>query len=294
MKRVSIVFTVFVLFLVACSSDKNKENLTKLVAEWQGKEIIFPENVLLAKHAKDTIPYTIPNAEFKVLLYVDSTGCAECKLKLDKWRQFGEQLDSISDEKVPFLFFIQSKDPKELSYVLRRNRIDFPIYLDTENQLNKLNRFIKHPMFRCFLLDKDNKVVTVGNPIYNYNIRDLYIAKIKGKAVTLKKETFATTVKLLSPKLVNWGTFSKKETKTHEIVLQNTGNKPLIIRDVDTSCGCIKVEYSRKLVQPNDKVKITLRYEADKEGFFSKKVKIFCNTQEGTPLSLLFKGSAEK
>jgi hypothetical protein len=53
--------------------------------------------------------------------------------------------------------------------------------MDMENTIMKLNNFPKEQDFRCFLLDKDNKVVMVGNPVLNPGIWELYKKIINGK-----------------------------------------------------------------------------------------------------------------
>ncbi len=79
---------------------------------------------------------------------------------------FSKHIDSIVNKKVSFLFYLQPKQSgiRELGYLLRRDRINFPVCIDLNNEIDKINKFSKNPMFRCFLLNKDNKVITIGNP----------------------------------------------------------------------------------------------------------------------------------
>ena len=83
----------------------SRDNSTeKLMLEWEGKKIIFPEKTQFALYGKDFVFDTIPDAEFKILTYVDSTGCASCKLRLPSWLDFIAQLDSMKLN-VPILFY---------------------------------------------------------------------------------------------------------------------------------------------------------------------------------------------
>jgi lipocalin len=50
----------------------------------------------------------------------------------------------------------------------------YPVFFDTANNINKLNKFNPNAKYQCFLLDKNNKVVFVGNPTYSYAIWQLY------------------------------------------------------------------------------------------------------------------------
>ena len=60
------------LFLLISCQPSPKEHITQLVEEWQGKEVRFPENPVFTRQLNDTVDYRIPEAEYKVLVYVDS------------------------------------------------------------------------------------------------------------------------------------------------------------------------------------------------------------------------------
>ena len=71
MKHISILIITLLSVLSACQ-DRNKQEITQIIKEWQGKEIVFPENPTFTQFGNDTIPYQIPESEYKIVLYVDS------------------------------------------------------------------------------------------------------------------------------------------------------------------------------------------------------------------------------
>jgi hypothetical protein len=161
--------------LFSCHEAETFETVMK---KWSGKTIKFPENNPVYIYAKDTAKYVIAgNKPYKILLYSDSTGCTNCKLRLAVWRDY---IDKIGD-KVDFLFWFNPKDEEELSTSFKINRFKYPVYMDKDDKLNKLNRFPTNPMYQCFLLDKDNKVILAGNPVYNTNLWELYKNIVSGK-----------------------------------------------------------------------------------------------------------------
>ena len=113
---VSILFSF--LFILSCTDGRNK--IEKQVNEWNNKEILFPGNPVFTSMVKDTVPYRIPETDYKVVVFVDSVGCISCKLQLPKWKEFMHEVDSLSGGNVPFVFFFQTKDVRELRYILRR------------------------------------------------------------------------------------------------------------------------------------------------------------------------------
>ena len=78
--------------LWSCSSETDA--YAKLVSEWQGREIVFPD-VMTDMITGDTIE--LSDVDFTILTYVDSLGCSSCKMKLPLWNEFLSQIDSITE-----------------------------------------------------------------------------------------------------------------------------------------------------------------------------------------------------
>ena len=187
MKTVLLYILLITAFFSCDNEQKEKEKqILQLVNEWQGKQIVFPENTVFTRYLTDTTNYQIPQSEYKVLIYVDSIGCTSCKLQLHKWKELIEYTDSVTQNKVPFLFFFHPKDAKEIRYLLKRDGFDRPICIDLDDRLNKLNKFPADMTFQTFLLDKNNKVTVLGNPVHNTAVKDLYLKQITGKTTQTK------------------------------------------------------------------------------------------------------------
>lgn len=176
-KLVIILFSS--LFLFSCSYDK-KHDIEVLVKEWNSKGIRFPDNPVFTRFVTDTVPYRIPRTDYKVVVFVDLVGCISCKLQLPRWKEFMHDVDSLSEGNVPFIFFFQTKNVRELRYILRRDNFSHPVCIDTEDSFNKLNRFPREMMFQTFLVDSENRVKVIGNPIHNLSVKDLYLKEIAG------------------------------------------------------------------------------------------------------------------
>lgn len=69
--------------------------------------------------------------------------------------------------------------------------------------------------------------------------------------------------------------------------MRNIGNRPLVIHDVRTSCGCTTVEYPSTAIGQGKDFKITVRYDAQTMGHFDKRIGIESNAADSvTVLSL--------
>jgi hypothetical protein len=180
-----IIFTLAILVFSSCKDNKLRNDATAIVKEWTGKEIQFPENTPCFSMAKDTSCVDLYSDNYKVLLFVDSAGCTSCRLKLSEWKKIMEEADSVFNKKPEFIFYFQPKerDEKEIKFILQHNGFHYPVFIDKENEIDRLNRFLSNAEYQCFLLDKDNKVLMIGNPVLNPGIWILYKKLIKERDV---------------------------------------------------------------------------------------------------------------
>lgn len=73
----------------------------------------------------------------------------------------------------------------------------------------------------------------------------------------------------------------------------NTGNEPLIITDVQKTCGCTKTDWSKEPVMPGQKGWVLAEYNAANEGAFNKAITVSANAKTAT-VKLYFKGTVVK
>ena len=285
----NLIFIIFSsLFLFSCSDDK-KHDIEILVKKWNNKEIRFPENPVFTRYVTDTVPYKIPKTDYKVVVFVDSVGCISCKLQLPKWKEFMHEVDSLSDGNVPFVFFFQTKDVRELRYILRRDSFSHPVCIDTEDSFYKLNRFPKEMMFQTFLIDSENRVKVIGNPIHNLSVKDLYLKEIAGiEAVSLP----VTTLEADSAEY-HYGVVGENMTASRKVILKNTGNEVFRIKGTTTSCDCMTAEYDWDEIPPGGKAAMTVKYKVEEPGDFWRTITIYGNIPEKS-FTLDFWGTVRK
>ena len=279
-----------VCLLVSSCEESDKERLSRLVQEWEGKEILFPAHSTLTIQGKDTVDFDFKGAAYTIVTYIDSMGCTSCKLQLHRWKELVKEVDSLTNGDVPFLFYFHPKDIKELRYLTRRDAFAYPVCFDEKDDFNRLNRFPSEMMFQTFLLDKENRVIALGNPIQNPKVKELYLNLIKGMGESTSKERL-TTVSINST-VIDFGSFPQSEKQERSFILTNTGNGLLVIQDIVTSCGCTKVEYSKEPVRPGETLEVKVIYEAEQAEHFNKTVTVYCNA-ENSPLRLAVKGAAK-
>ena len=285
----NIVFVILTFLLFSCQ-ENDKERIARLLNEWNRKEIKFPDHSVFTIQGKDTVSMDYRNTDFKIITYVDSIGCTSCKLQLHRWKELIAEMDSISSGTVPFLFYFHPKDMKELRYLTRRDNFTYPVCFDEDDEFKSLNRFPSEMTFQTFLLDKENKVIGMGNPVHNPKVKELYLMKITGE--NLSKADVTVTEMSVDRTDHNFGTFSMAEKQECIFRLTNTGNSLLVIHDVTTSCGCTKVEYGKEPVRPGESIELKVSYEAEESGRFSKVITVYANVKS-SPVRLRIMGDVE-
>ncbi len=88
---------------------------------------------------------------------------------------------------------------------------------------------------------------------------------------------------------INCGQVVYKHAVKAEFKMKNSGDKPLLISDVKTSCGCTTVSYPKGAIAPGKKFSVSAVYDAKQLGHFQKEVGIYSNASD-KPLLLTLKG----
>ena len=281
---------IMCLWLLASCSESREEAMLRLVNEWKDKSVIIPVRSVFTVQGKDVVDFNYRDAEYKILVYTDSVGCTSCKLQLPKWKQMIAEMDSLTGGRVPFLFYFHPKDSKELRFYLRRDNFTYPVCFEEDDYINRLNRFPSDMTFQTMLLNKENKVVAIGSPVLNPKIKDLYLEIITGKKKVGTDKSLTTVSMDQTEK--DFGNIPLNEKREHIFKLVNTGNKPLVIYDVVTSCGCTKAEYGKEPVRPGETLELKVIYNAEDKGRFRKNLTVYCNAED-SPLKLTVVGVVE-
>lgn len=90
--------------------------------------------------------------------------------------------------------------------------------------------------------------------------------------------------------IVDYGTIDQNSNGERDINFKNTGDAPLIISNVKSSCGCTVPSYEKKPIAPGASGKITVKYDTNRVGAFNKTITVTSNATEATKL-LKIKGT---
>ena len=77
--------------------------------------------------------------------------------------------------------------------------------------------------------------------------------------------------------IINYGTIDKGANGVRDFVFTNTGNAPLIISNVKSTCGCTIPKKPEKPILPGESDKIQVKYDTKRIGFIRKSISVTSN-----------------
>lgn len=99
------------------------------------------------------------------------------------------------------------------------------------------------------------------------------LATAKGKESIIKFDTSQ----------FNFGTFPQKQVRGCVFAFKNTGNAPLLINNVSTTCNCTSATHTKTPVLPGKVGYITVYFNGNlySKGHFHKNVDVYSNAANG-------------
>lgn len=130
----------------------------------------------------DTLFDTIDESDFtaiKVVVYVSSPLCSPCFKRY--LYSSSVYINRFPMDSVQFIYVMYPRPINEIQEAMDSLELSQTLVLyDKEDQYLKKNSLEKYTdMFRAFLLDKNNRVVLVGDPLRSTDIQKIYTEKIR-------------------------------------------------------------------------------------------------------------------
>ncbi len=271
MRCISIIFLVFLVLTTSCSSGIEKER--RILVSLLGQEITLPDS--LVYYIGDTpIDYTMDNADFKIVTYIDSKGCTACRMRLQEWDRYINSVMTSDDVDVAFLMILNTKEPDETRRVLAKYQFNHPVAIDYDDAFFTANTLPSENAYHTLLLDTDNKVVAVGNPVINPKVREVYDRIIKGEDACEKSNFCLVPVEAI-------GALNPGDTIVKRFAVLNTSEAPLTIQETVPSCSCLTAVVSSSAIAPGSTEFVTVTLVGDSvDGPFKRHIDIFYKEKE--------------
>ncbi len=253
----NLMMQLSLLAMISCSGS-NKEQ-QDIVAEWVGREIVIPGE-LGFQVGNIPVDYDFDAADFKIVTYVDSSGCTNCRMKLKDWEKVINSFKSFPDIDVNFLMIVGSDKREDIERLIKDNNFHNPVAIDSVGLFSKANPLPSRPEHQTFLLDADNKVIALGNPVYNPKVKELY-----GQLIFDSQDhKFPDETSSLCKNAVrSLGVVNRGDTITRLFRLNNNTESDLTLQEVTPSCHCVSAKADWDVLKSGEYVDIEISYVAD-------------------------------
>ena len=90
---------------------------------------------------------------------------------------------------------------------------------------------------------------------------------------------------------IDYGDINKGSNGVRTFTFENTGDAPLDIQGVRSSCGCTIPKKPEAPIEPGKKGEITVRYDTNRIGVFRKTITVNTNVASASIIALKIKGN---
>lgn len=289
---VTIFFTFFVILrngqLLKIDNEvdniewKLKRNTILLYESiYQNMSLLPIENI--SDNALDKF-YDYVTKEEKLIVLVPADPCRDCITKeLTMIRSLSKR---IGQNRI--LFLTQFSENRKSKLWKKTWDIEFPIYNNSGQRI--FSNIQDKEFIALFVLDSTMIPKHLFIPITNLpDLSERYYKFVN----SLFASSDTTRNKVSFDKLRHdFGNIKYGEPQSATFILTNNGNSPLVINNIETTCGCTVPTWDKSPISPNSSSEITVLYKADKTGFFQQKIFVYSNAKN-SPQGLIITGNVE-
>lgn len=85
---------------------------------------------------------------------------------------------------IPSKSLVMKREVRSTELLIANTNFDYPILIDTLGEFERLNPHLpKNQALHTFLLDENNRVILVGNPLRNKKIKEMFYKRVEGTAI---------------------------------------------------------------------------------------------------------------
>ena len=176
--RSKLLFFVSFILLMSCNGQTTVDDAVK---QLYGKKIKLDWNNLVVTGPENTDIETIKQAPFKIVTLFDEDSCTTCFMgHLEACITY---YNTLPKDSVSYICVVPIESQIIQLALQYFDTSGLTIISDADNSYTRKNRIEKYNTFFCsYLLDSNDKIILVGDPIRNSNVRKLYNKTIRETA----------------------------------------------------------------------------------------------------------------
>lgn len=255
------------MILMAASCSSGKTDYESAILEWTGREIVFPDSMRLAGGGV----FVKEPSDFTIVAYYDSEGCTGCRMKLPFWNQLIWKLDSLKNrDRVEVLLIVATERVDELTTLIKENSFPGKVVVDSDSLFMRANGLPENPYLQSFLLDSDNRVTLIGNPIDMHSLEKVYLKNIMQSDFEESEED-----DIDSGYEHDFGKIAGGRSVSHTFNMLNETADTLKVGDIASSCECTVGRVSMAVIPPGKAYSVDVTFRDTIPGEFHRTVTLY-------------------
>lgn len=140
---------------------------------------------------------------------------------------------------------------------------------------------------RTFLVDRDNRVLGVGDPAVNPQIMRLYTSILTNDSVRPQRRRMPKTSLVMFPSKMDIGRVVMGDSVVGEFHLGNYGDEPFVLDALLPSCECVTAVLSSDTIPPHSEAILRVVFREDEPiGSFERTVEVVGNIDPDFALTI--------
>lgn len=166
--------------MLSISCNKYVKSIEKDIEALTSNLIVVPEDLQTTISGIDTTINDFFSSKIKMVVYTNSESCSSCALsKLHMWHGIIKYAESYNGA-LKYYFIFNPPKGENIRLALKNSMLDYPVLLDSLGEFEHLNPHLpKNKAMHTFLLDEDNNVILVGNPLTNKKIEKMFYEEVE-------------------------------------------------------------------------------------------------------------------
>ncbi len=162
-----VLYLLVIVFILACTKSSKYNENRNIVKENMAKQIAMP---------KIENKNYLNKCKIKFVTRINAN-CYPCLYNYSMMELFIEEV--LEKYNISVIIYVANIDSTSF-YKIYKNKIqfNFPVIFDEKDDFVKKNDLPYDSKFHTMLLDENNKIIILGNPVNNKELKELYIKQI--------------------------------------------------------------------------------------------------------------------
>jgi len=172
-KFIHLYILIYLGIQISCVNNKERE-IKRIVSEKIGTKINLIDSLRFFSLKEGWI--NRPSMDgIKLITYINGS-CSSCIFEMSQWQPLFEDEDF---KNIIFLFYVRTNNIEQTTALMQQIEFNHPIIIDQTDIFYTQNNLSEKKICQTFLLDQENKIMIIGNPIYGINIKNIYVNAIR-------------------------------------------------------------------------------------------------------------------